>query len=235
MGEDLPLSPDRFLEQNLSPPTLPGQTVTVWHPVFVRGLDAPVDATTAALGCQGRTGGGRIAEEVEIVFGRPGDATVAQPVPSPDAGPGDGSWPVLVGFVQFDMAIGQFVKSVFLGGRCVGRRGRRRAGLVAGQFGRVELRGKPGQPTLGVAGARAGTPIPGPSLVFGTYSGTGTVAPLLRLDARATSRSRVPSRPRAPQAGRDRGRDRIRRHSAPAARRIDQATVDSGGVELFIS
>jgi hypothetical protein len=234
VGADLPLSPDRFQEQNLNPPTLPGQTVTVWHPVFVRGVDTTVDATTAALGCQGRSGGGRVAEEVEIEFGRPGDATVAQSVPPPDAGAGDGTWRVLVGFVQFDTAIGQFVKKASSAdGVSVAGAGAR-AGLVAGQFGRVELRAK--------AAADSGVPAvvldtePGPSLVFGTHTGTGTVAPLFSVDASGNLEVQG-----AVKAKGTAGTVQIAGGIAsdgtvlPLPPGVDQATVDSGGVELFIT
>jgi len=234
VAADLPLSTDRFQEQNLNPPTQPGQTVTVWHPVFVRGVDTAIDATTAALGCQGRTGGSRVAEEVEIEFGRPGDASAAQSAPPPDAGPGDGTWRVLVGFVQFDTAIGQFVKSASSAdGVSVGGAGAR-AGLVAGQFGRVELRGK--------AASDSGVPAlvldtePGPSLVFGTHTGTGTVAPLFSVDASGNLEVQG-----AVKAKGTAGSVQIAGGIAsdgtvlPLPTGVDQATVDSGGVELFIS
>ena len=57
---------------------------------------------------RGRRGPDRIEEVVEVEFGRPGDSDADQPAPAPDDGPGDGTWRVLVGFVQFDTAIGRF-------------------------------------------------------------------------------------------------------------------------------
>lgn len=230
---DMPLSPDRFKEQNLNPPTQPNQTVTVWHPVFIRGLDTAVNTGTAMLGCQGRAGGGRIAQEVEIEFGRPGDASVSQQVPPPDAGPGDGSWRVLVGFVQFDTAIGQFVKSdKSADGVTVAGAGAR-AGLVAGQFGRVELRAK-GAPDSGVPAVVLDA-TPGPSLMFGIHTGTGSVSPLLTVDA--SGNLEVQGAVKAKGAA---GKIQVVGGTAsdgtvlPLPAGVDQATVDSGGIELFI-
>jgi hypothetical protein len=234
VAADMPLSPDRFLEQNLNPPTEPGQTVTVWHPVFVRGVDTAAASTTALLGCEGRAGGGRVAEEVEIEFGRPGDASTAQPVPGPDAGPGDGSWRVLVGFVRLDTAIGQFVKSspsadgVTVAGAGVG------AELVAGQFGKVELRGQAAT-DAGVPALVLGTE-PVPSLVFGTHTGSGTVSPLLTVDASGNLELQG-----AVKAKGTAGSVRVVSGAAydgtvlPLPAGVDQATVDSGGIELSIS
>lgn len=234
VAADMLLSHDRFQQQNLNPPTEPGQTVTVWHPVFIRGLDTAAAPATAMLGCQGRAGGGRIAEEVEIDFGRPGDASAAQPAPAPDAGPGDGAWRVLVGFVRFDTAIGQFVKSgISADGVTVSGAGAR-AGLVVGQFGKVELRGK--------AAADSGVPAlvldsqPAPSLVFGTHTGSGTISPLIAVDASGNLEIQG-----AVKAKGTAGSVRLVGGAAydgtvlPLPAGVDQATVDSGGIELFIS
>jgi hypothetical protein len=234
VGADLPLSPDRFREQNLNPPTQPGRTVTVWHPVFIRGLDTASDSTTAMLGCQGRAGGGRIAEEVEIEFGSPGDASVSQPVPPPDAGPGDGTWRVLVGFVQFDTAIGQFVRSDSSADGVTVSGAGARAALVAGQFGRVELRAQ--------AASDSGVPAvvldstPGPSLVFGTHTGSGSLSPLLKIDASGNLELQG-----AVKAKGTAGKVEVVGGAAfdgtvlPLPAGVDQATVDSSGIELFIS
>jgi hypothetical protein len=234
VAADMPVSPDRFQQQNLSPQTEPGQTVTLWHPVFVRGLDTNAASNTAMLGCQGGAGGGRVAEEVEIEFGRPGDAVVAQPVPGPDAGPGDGSWRVLVGFVRFDTAIGQFVRSAASADGVTVSGAGARAGLVAGQFGRVELRGQ--------AAADSGVPAliletqPDPSLVFGTHTGSGTVSPLLTVDASGNLEIQG-----AVKAKGQVGSVLVVGGAAydgtvlPLPAGVDQATVDSGGIELFIS
>jgi len=234
VAADMPLSPDRFQQQNLSPPTEPGQTVTVWHPVFVRGRDTVAARSTAMLGCQGSSGGGRIAEEVEIEFGRPGDASASQPVPAPDAGPGDGTWRVLVGFVRFDTAIGQFVKSgSSADGVSVSGAGAR-AALVAGQFGKVELRGQ-AEADSGVPALVLGSE-PAPGLVFGTHSGSGAVSPLMSVDASGNLEIQG-----ALKAKGTAGSVRVVGGTAydgtvlPLPAEVDQATVDSGGIELVTS
>jgi hypothetical protein len=233
LGTDLPLSPDGFLGDNPNPTLEPGQTKTVWHPVFVRGIDNTLNPSTPALGCQGGGGANRIAEDVEVEFGRPGDASVAQPQPAPDAGPGDGSWRVLVGFVRFDTTINRFVDSgPSADGVTVAGAGAR-AGLVAGQFGRVETRAK--------AAADAGVPAlvldsaGGPSLVFGTHTGTGTVAPLLKVDSAGNLELQGAVKAKGSS-------DTVRAVAGtaydgtvlPLPAGVDQGTVDSGGLELLI-
>jgi hypothetical protein len=180
-AEALPVSADRFLGEIPNPVKQPGSDITVWYPVFVHGLDAEVAATNGQLGCQAATGPTRVAEDVEVEFGRPGDASVEQPVPAPDAGPGDGSWRVLVGFVQLDTSIGKFVEiAAEADGVRVPGAGAR-AGLVAGQTGRVEVRAVPAT-TAGVP-AVVLDDDEGGSLVFGLHNGTGSIAPLMTVDA----------------------------------------------------
>jgi hypothetical protein len=236
LAADLPLSPDSFLNQNLRP-TLepgPGQTITVWHPVFIRGLDTPVNSNTTALGCQGRGGGGRVVEEIEVEFGRPGDASASQPVPEPDAGPGDGVGRVLVGFVRFDTAIGQFASaSPSAGGVTVAGAGAR-AGLVAGQFDRVELRAR-ATPDSGVPALILDS-APGPSLTFGTHTGSGTVAPLMAIDAGGNMEIQGAINAKGGTAGTVRmvGGSAFDGTVLPLPAGVDQAKVDSGDIELVI-
>ncbi len=107
LDADQQLSPDRFLADNPNPAAEAGETFSVWHPVFVRGLDSSVPGAPQPTVCA--TGGRAGVEEiVEVEFGRPGDTDLDQPVPAPDAGPGDGAWRVLVGFVRLDTAITRF-------------------------------------------------------------------------------------------------------------------------------
>jgi len=177
----LPVSPDRFLGEIPNPVKQPGSDISVWYPVFVHGLDADVAPTNGQLGCQAATGPTRVAEDIEVEFGRPGDASVEQPVPAPDAGPGDGSWRVLVGFVQLDTSIGKFVEvAAEADGVRVPGAGAR-AGLVAGQTGRVEVRAVPAT-TAGVPAVTLDDGDGG-SLVFGLHNGTGSIAPLMTVDA----------------------------------------------------
>lgn len=183
----VPVSPDRFLSEVPNPVSDPvhdpSGNVTVWYPVFLHGLDAEVAATDGRLGCQAVAGPSRVAEEVEIEFGRPGDASVEQPSPAPDAGPGDGDWRVLVGFVRLDTSIGsgQFVAAAASADGVRVPTAGARAGLVAGQTGRVEVRPAPaataGAPAVVLDDAEGG------SLVFGLHNGTGAVTPLMTVDA----------------------------------------------------
>jgi hypothetical protein len=180
MATRLPVSPDQFTGDTPNPVKQPGSDITVWYPVFVRGVDASLTATNGQPGCQAGSGTSRIAEDVEIEFGRPGDASAEQPVPAPDAGPGDGSWRVLVGFVRLDTTIDRFVAvTATADGVRVPTAGAR-AGLVAGQNGRIEVRPR--------TAAAAGVPAvvlddkDGGSLVFGLHTGTGAVAPLMSVD-----------------------------------------------------
>jgi hypothetical protein len=233
VAPDLILSPNSFKDQNLNPTLEPGQTVTVWHPVFIRGLDTAVTPNTAALGCQGRGGGGRIVEEVEVEFGRPGDASASQPAPAPDAGPGDGASRVLVGFVRYDTAIDQFTAaSSSADGVTVAGAGAR-AGLVAGQFDRVELRARI-TPDSGVPAVVMDS-APGPSLVFGTHTGSGTVKPLMAVDAAGNMEIQG-----ALKAAGTAGSVRVLGGTAydgtvlPLPAGVEQAKVDSGGIELVI-
>jgi hypothetical protein len=181
VGAALPVSADRFTGDIPEPVKEPGEAVTVWYPVFIHGLDAEVTATNGQLGCQGGAGPTRVEEDVELEFGRPGDATLEQPVPALDAGPGDGSWRVLVGFVRLDTDIDRFVEvTTTADGVRVPNAGVR-AGLMAGQAGRVEVRPDP-TPAAG-APAVVVDSVAGGSFVFGLHNGTGGLTPLLSVDS----------------------------------------------------
>lgn len=187
VGDALPVSADRFVSEIPNPvqdfDLDPSGNTTVFYPVFVHGLDSELTGTNGQLGCQAATGATRLAEEAEIEFGRPGDATVEQPVPPPDAGPGDGSWRVLVGFVRLDTSIGggQFIEAAAIADGVEVPTAGARAGLVSGQTGRVELRPLPAT-TAGVP-AVVLDDDDGGSLVFGLHTGSGAVTPLMTVDA----------------------------------------------------
>jgi hypothetical protein len=192
-----------------------------------------VTATTPALGCQSSDGSARVAEDVEVEFGRPGDAAVVQVAPPPDAGPGDGGWRVLVGFVKFDTAIGRFVDTASSAdGIRVGAVGAR-AGLVAGPLGRVEVRAGPagdsGVPAVVLDSEN------GPALVFGTHTGTGTLAPLLSVDSTGNLevQGAVKSKGTAGKVSVV-GGVAYDGTVLPLPAGVEQATVDSGGIELVI-
>lgn len=173
----LPVSADQFMSDIPNPVTQQGSAITVWYPVFIHGLDAPVVATNGKTGCEGGGGPTRMAEDVEMEFGRPGDATLEQTAPPPDAGPGTGTWRVLVGFVQLDTGATKFVDAgTSADGVDVPMAGVR-AGLVAGQAGRVEIRPKPA--------AASGDPavvVDAEKLIFGPQTPTGSVDPVMTVD-----------------------------------------------------
>jgi hypothetical protein len=230
---DLPLSTDRFLSDNPNPTLETGETFTVWHPVFIRGVDTTLTQTTPAQGCQDSGGAARVGEDVVVEFGRPGDASAAQQPPGPDAGPGDGSWRVLVGFVRFDPTLDNFVASAASADGVGVTRAGAWAALVAGQAGRVEVRSRPA--------ADAGVPAllldadAGGSLVFGTHSGSGTVAPLFKVDSAGNLEVQGALKGKA-TAGTVRvvGGTAFDGTVLPLPAGVDQATVDSGGLELIL-
>src|SRR5206468_10872506 len=94
LGAELPVSPDQFIGEIPSPAidaTVKGGVTSVWYPVFVRGVDTPLAAANGQLGCQTSTGPSQIEEDVELEFGRPGDASIVPAPPAPDAGAGAGT------------------------------------------------------------------------------------------------------------------------------------------------
>jgi hypothetical protein len=233
LAEALPVSSDGFGGDIPNAVTQPSSTVTVWYPVFVHGLDSPAASLNGSIGCQTASGPVRVDEDVAVEFGRPGDADAEQPVPPPDAGPGDGGWRVLVGFVQFDTAIGRFVDvASSADGVGVSTAGVR-AGLVAGQAGRVEIRPGP-MPVAGVPALVVDTDKGG-SLQFGLHNGTGGMAPLMTVDA--SGNLEIPGTVKATQAA---GTVRVISGTAfdgtilPLPPGVDQAAIDSGGLELSI-
>jgi hypothetical protein len=173
----LPVSADQFTGDIPNPVTQQGSAITVWYPVFIHGLDAPIVATNGKTGCEGGGGPTRMAEDVEVEFGRPGDATLEQTAPAVDAGPGTGTWRVLVGFVQLDTATNRFHDAGTSADGVVAPTAGVRAGLVAGQAGRVEIRP---QPTA--ASNVPAVVVDGDQLLFGLHTGTGTVDPLMSVD-----------------------------------------------------
>ena len=233
LGADQPLSPDRFLGDNPNPRLAPGETVSVWHPVFIRGLDSPIAGASSGSRCSGTAGTDGVEEIVEVEFGRPGDTDADQPQPGPAEGPGDGAWRVLVGFVRFDTAIGRFsAVGTSADGVSVTGAGAR-ASLVTSPGGRVEIRSgaspAPGTPAL-VLGSQ-----PGASLTFGTHDGAGSLAALLSVDSsgNVTAKGTLSGVQTA-------GSVRLVAGTAfdgtvlPLPAGVDQATIDSGGLEVSI-
>ena len=233
VGTAMPVSADQFTGDIPNPVTPQGSDVTVWYPVFVHGLDAPLVATNGKTGCEGGGGPTRVSEDVEIEFGRPGDATLEQTVPAPDAGPGTGTWRVLVGFVQLNTSINQFVDvSADADGVLVPTAGVR-AGLVAGQSGRVEIRTRPtaasGVPAVVVDADKGG------SLRFGLHTGTGGIDQLMSVDA--SGNLTVKGTLSGAQTA---GTVRVVAGSAfdgavlPLPAGTDQQAIDDGGLEVSV-
>jgi len=179
VAEAMPLSPDTFLTDNPNPTLESGQTYTVWCPVFIRGFDLDAAPGAPTSSCLAGTATSQVEETVDVEFGRPGDAEAAQTTPGPDAGPGNGAWRILVGFVRLDTGIERFIAtSTTSDGTGVPGAGAR-AALVAGQSGRVEVRTMP----TTSAGVSALAVDNASGLVFGTHDGTGTITPLMSVDA----------------------------------------------------
>ncbi|MEA2371772.1 MAG: hypothetical protein QOH12_2166 [Solirubrobacteraceae bacterium] len=184
VGAELPVSPDQFIGEIPSPAidaTVKGGVTSVWYPVFVRGVDTPLAATNGQLGCQSSSGRSQIDEDVELEFGRPGDASIVPAPPAPDAGAGTGDWKVLVGFVRYHGGIGRFVEvTTSADGAQVTTAGAR-AGVVIGQRGRIELQPETasgvGAPVVVVDDTGGG------SLVFGLRNASGAVDKLMSVDS----------------------------------------------------
>jgi hypothetical protein len=233
LGAALPLSPDRFLGDNPNPVTEPGLTVTVWHPVFIRGVDDDVPSAGGITGCQATGNGSRIGEDVEAEFGRPGDAGIPQSAPAPDAGPGDGTWRVLVGFVRFDTVISRFTAAAASADGIAADAAGARAALVAAPGTRVEVRAGDapdgGVPAVVVDAATGG------SLSFGRHDGMGGFAPLLTVDA--AGNLTVPGTLNGQLAA---GAVKLAGGVAsdgvvlPLPAGVDAAAVASGGVEVLV-
>ena len=233
LGAALPVSADQFTGDIPNPVKQEGSTRTVWYPVFVHALDAPVASSNGAMGCQTASGPNRIDEDVAVEFGRPGDATAEQPVPPPDAGPGDGSWRVLVGFVQLETAIGRFVDTAATADGVRVPTAGVRAELVAGQTGRVEIRPEPnavsGVPAAVVDSGEGG------SFTFGLHSGTGGLKPLLSVDSSGNVVAQGTLK-----GVQTAGSVQVIAGTAfdgtvlPLPPGVDQAAVDSGGLEVSV-
>jgi hypothetical protein len=180
----LPVSPDQFIGEIPSPAVdtqVTGGATSVWYPVFVRGVDTPLGATGAQLGCQTSSGPARIAEDVELEFGRPGDASLLPAAPAPDAGAGTGDWKVLVGFVRYHTGTGRFVEVTTSADGVQVTTAGARAGVVVGQRGRIELQpeaaGGVGAPVVVVDDSGGG------SLVFGLRGAGGAIDKLMSVDS----------------------------------------------------
>ncbi|MEU3449856.1 hypothetical protein AB0H29_21940 [Streptomyces thermolilacinus] len=153
------------------------------YPVFLTAADRDPVTAPGPLSCAGGATRTRVEESYQILFGRLGDERLAeeQRPPAPGAPPADPPvrWLVLLGYVRW--TDGHF------GGVAAEARGVRvrftgvRADTVAARSGALTLRTRPeareGEPALVLSGGDQ------PSLVFGLYQGSGTVAPLMTVAA----------------------------------------------------
>jgi hypothetical protein len=232
VADDVQLSPDRFRDDNPNPPLEPGETFSVWHPVFVRGFDQSLAGAPAQGQCANGPGRGGVEELVEVEFGRPGDSDRDQTVPAPEAGAGSGAWRVLVGFVRFDPGIGRFTAvAVSADGVAVTGAGAA-ASLVAGT-GRVEVRARRA-PEAGVPAVLLDS-TPAAKLTFGTHDGTGGVAALMTVDS--SGNLTVTGTLEGVQTA---GSVRVVSGTAsdgtvlPLPDGVDQAAVDAGGLQVSV-
>jgi hypothetical protein len=177
VAEDTRLPEEAFGESNI----WVGQPKDAWFPVFVTGADTAAAAPSLAVGRCGTSESSRTLEHFAFAFGRPGDETEVEKLPGVAEGPGSGlnGTParVLLGFVQWDAAIGKFTavktESSGIGRRYAGAR----ADTVAARGGRVALRTrtevKAGGPALAIDESDGGR------LQFGLLDSAGNVDPAL--------------------------------------------------------
>ncbi|GGZ40001.1 hypothetical protein GCM10010387_37960 [Streptomyces inusitatus] len=153
------------------------------YPVFLTSADREPDAAARADSCSAATAPTRVEESYQILFGRLGDERLVaeQRPPAIGAPPADPPirWLVLLGYVRW--TDGHF-SGVETRARGVGPQyAGARADTVTARSGELTLRTgrtpREGEPAVVLSGGEA------PSLVFGLYRGSGTVAPLMTLAA----------------------------------------------------
>ncbi|MEU3412094.1 MULTISPECIES: hypothetical protein [unclassified Streptomyces] len=153
------------------------------YPVFLTAADREPARAPGPLSCAGGATGTRVEESYQILFGRLGDERLADEQRPPATGtpPADppARWLVLLGYVRWTDGhfSGVETKARGVGVRFAGVR----ADTVSASSGALTLRTGPaaqeGEPALVLSGGDR------PSLVFGLYQGSGTVAPLMTLAA----------------------------------------------------
>jgi hypothetical protein len=157
------------------------QATTSPYPVFLTAMDREPGSAPQSASCGGNTAKTRVGESYQVLFGRLGDELLVadQPPPPVGAEPADPPtrWLILLGYVQWTE--GHFtavsVKERGVGLRFAGVR----ADTVSARSGTLSLRTvvQEGQPALVLSGDDP------PSMVFGLYQGSGTVAPLMTVAA----------------------------------------------------
>jgi hypothetical protein len=162
---------------------------TAWYPVFLTGIEEPSPMPPLAMGGCASQGMTRITESFSVSFGRPTDAAPAEsPPPDVTEGPGGSrdvpGTPVLVGFVQWNRAIGT---GAFRDVADISPEGRRQyAGVLADEVvargGALTLRSAP-RPS-----DRKATVIiddtDGGQLRFGVENAQGRIEPVLTVTSK---------------------------------------------------
>jgi hypothetical protein len=151
------------------------------YPVFLTAVDRDPGVAPRPDSCGTNAGPTRVEESYQILFGRRGDELLVDeqqppPVGAPPAGP-PVRWLILLGYVQW--TDGHFTDVPATARKVKPRYAGVRADTVTARSGSLTLRtgAAEGQPAVVLSGEDP------PSLVFGLYQGSGTVAPLMTVAA----------------------------------------------------
>ncbi|MET7903275.1 hypothetical protein [Streptomyces sp. NPDC005336] len=153
------------------------------YPVFLTAADREPATASRPAACTGTAAKSRVEESYQILFGRLGDERLVadQRPPAIGAPPADppARWLVLLGYVRWTEGHFSGVETTARG--VAVRFAGVRADTVSARSGSLTLRTGPaaqeGKPALVLSGGDQ------PSLVFGLYQGSGTVAPLMTVAA----------------------------------------------------
>ena len=180
------LVPGEFRSQNIAiQPTTKDEEI--WYPVFLSGRDQAQQSQSLGATKCGSSLPTRAADTYSIKFGFPNEAGDWQNQTAPDvaAGPGTaGDARILLGFVQWNAAINQFVKADYVNATNTGRK---YAGVladeVAARSGEVTIRTTPvvesGKPAMVIDQTEGG------ELRFGFQDVRGGISdPIFRVTAK---------------------------------------------------
>lgn len=154
------------------------------YPVFLTAADRdPAQSASPPDSCGGNTSPTRVEESYQVLFGRLGDERlVAEQTPPPVGAPladPPARWLILLGYVRWldGHFTGVETKARGVAPKYAGVR----ADTVSARSGSLTLRTSPavqeGQPAIVLSGEDP------PSMVFGLYQGSGSVAPLMTVAA----------------------------------------------------
>jgi hypothetical protein len=158
-----------------------------WYPVFIDGVDEVQSAPPFNPGQCSVSGSSRVTENFDITVGRPGaeltDPTNPAPGDGPSGAPGVASWPVLIGYVQWDRTgSGAISKAqAQVDATRSARYSGIRADTIAARGGSITLRTQPlpqgGKPALSLNESGGGT------VQFGLLKADGSLNPLMWVNA----------------------------------------------------